>query len=39
MNFEHMPELEHTLGYPIVLALTALVCFGLYRRFKRAHWL
>jgi magnesium transporter len=39
MNFRHMPELEHTLGYPIVLALTALVCFGLYRRFKRAHWL
>ena len=39
MNFGHMPELEHTLGYPIVLALTALVCFALYRRFKRAHWL
>lgn len=39
MNFENMPELEHTLGYPIVLTLTALVCFGLYRRFKRAHWL
>jgi magnesium transporter len=39
MNFEHMPETEHILGYPIVLALTVLVCFALYRRFKRAHWL
>jgi magnesium transporter len=39
MNFQHMPELEHVLGYPVVLTLTALVCFGLYRRFKTAHWL
>jgi magnesium transporter len=39
MNFRHMPELEQSLGYPIVLILTALVCVGLYRRFKRAHWL
>ena len=39
MNFEHMPELEWTLGYPAVLALIAAVCLFLYWRFKRAGWL
>jgi magnesium transporter len=39
MNFEHMPELGWRFGYPLVLAVTALACFFLYRRFRRAGWL
>jgi magnesium transporter len=39
MNFEHMPELEWTLGYPAVLVLIAAACLFLYWRFKRAGWL
>jgi magnesium transporter len=39
MNFEHMPELEWTLGYPLALFLMALACFLLYRQFRRAGWL
>jgi magnesium transporter len=39
MNFEHMPELEWDLGYPLVLAVMVTVCFLLYRYFKRVGWL
>jgi magnesium transporter len=39
MNFEHMPELTWTWGYPGVIALMALAAVVLYRRFKRAGWL
>ena len=39
MNFEHMPELGWEYGYAIVLVVMALVCFALYRRFKRIGWL
>jgi len=39
MNFEHMPELGWTVGYPLAVALMAAVCFGLYRKFKRSGWL
>jgi magnesium transporter len=39
MNFEHMPELRWTYGYPTVLAVTLVVCILLYRRFRRAGWL
>jgi magnesium transporter len=39
MNFEHMPELEWTYGYPAVLAVTLTICFILYRRFRSAGWL
>lgn len=39
MNFEHMPELEWTYGYPAVLLVTLLICLWLYRRFRRAGWL
>jgi magnesium transporter len=39
MNFEHMPELEWTLGYPLILAVIALLCFLLYRRFRSVGWL
>jgi magnesium transporter len=39
MNFEHMPELEWTYGYPAVVAAVLIVCALLYRRFKHAGWL
>ena len=39
MNFEHMPELKSEFGYPAVLALMALICFSLYRYFRRVGWL
>jgi magnesium transporter len=39
MNFEHMPELEWTFGYPLVLAVMVAICFTLYRFFKRVGWL
>jgi magnesium transporter len=39
MNFEHMPELDWTLGYPAVLVVMAVICFTLYRYFKRVGWL
>lgn len=39
MNFEQMPELEWTYGYPLALLLMASLSFGLYRFLKRAGWL
>jgi magnesium transporter len=39
MNFEHMPELEWTFGYPLVLCVMVVMCFGLYRYFKKVGWL
>jgi magnesium transporter len=39
MNFEHMPELTWTLGYPAVLTAMVLICGTLYWRFRRAGWL
>jgi magnesium transporter len=39
MNFEHMPELGWTFGYPLVVAMMAAICFTLYRYFKRVGWL
>ncbi|EKY26403.1 magnesium and cobalt transport protein CorA [Brevundimonas diminuta] len=39
MNFEHMPELRWTYGYPAVLALIVAICIGLYVTFKRSKWL
>jgi magnesium transporter len=39
MNFEHMPELQWELGYPIVVGSIILICLWLYVRFKRSGWL
>jgi magnesium transporter len=39
MNFQHMPELLWTFGYPMVIAGTAVVCLYLYFRFRRSGWL
>ena len=39
MNFDNMPELRWRYGYPLVLAVIAIACALLYRRFKRSGWL
>jgi magnesium transporter len=39
MNFEFMPELRWSLGYPFVLSLMALAVIVLYTGFKRSGWL
>jgi magnesium transporter len=39
MNFEHMPELSHPLGYPVVMGVTFLLCVALYAFFRRREWL
>ena len=39
MNFEHMPELEWTIGYPLVLSLTGTAVALLHRQFKKSGWL
>jgi magnesium transporter len=39
MNFEHMPELDWSFGYPMVLAFMAAACSLLYWRFRRSGWL
>ena len=39
MNFEHMPELRWTYGYPAVMGLILVICIGLYVTFKRSKWL
>jgi magnesium transporter len=39
MNFEHMPELSWTFGYPLVLGVMLCICFGVYRWFKKVGWL
>jgi magnesium transporter len=39
MNFEHMPELGWTYGYPAVVGVVLVICALLYRRFKDAGWL
>ena len=39
MNFQHMPELTWTVGYPLVIALMVGVCWVLYRAFRKSGWL
>ncbi|MFI5760889.1 magnesium/cobalt transporter CorA [Streptomyces sp. NPDC051563] len=39
MNFEHMPELHWTYGYPLVLCVMAVACFVIHRGFRRNGWL
>ena len=39
MNFEHMPELTWTFGYPLVIGVMLTICAGLFAYFKRAGWL
>lgn len=39
MNFEHMPELGWTYGYPAILVVMLALCGMLYRTFKKSGWL
>ncbi|WP_327293258.1 magnesium/cobalt transporter CorA [Streptomyces sp. NBC_01198] len=39
MNFDHMPELHWTYGYPIVLSAMATACIAIHRGFRRNGWL
>jgi magnesium transporter len=39
MNFDHMPELRWTFGYPLVVGVMALVTGALYYKFKKSGWL
>ena len=39
MNFEDMPELKSSMGYPSVLGIIALICTFLYWRFRKNGWL
>ncbi|MGH2652001.1 MAG: magnesium/cobalt transporter CorA, partial [Actinomycetota bacterium] len=39
MNFEHMPELRSTFGYPAVVMFMLAVCVAMYRAFRRSGWL
>ncbi|MGC0416481.1 magnesium and cobalt transport protein CorA [Embleya sp. AB8] len=39
MNFEHMPELKWSYGYPTVLVGMATVCTAMFRAFRRNGWL
>ena len=39
MNFEHMPELRWTFGYPLMMGVTATLSALCYRLFRRYGWL
>ncbi|MFZ5630543.1 MAG: magnesium/cobalt transporter CorA [Spirochaetota bacterium] len=39
MNFKYMPELQWEYGYPAALGFISIICYLLYRRFRRAGWL
>ncbi|MET9297182.1 magnesium/cobalt transporter CorA [Streptomyces sp. NPDC003077] len=39
MNFDHMPELTWTFGYPGILLIMVTIELCLYRTFKRRGWL
>ncbi|MFC9245587.1 magnesium and cobalt transport protein CorA [Streptomyces sp. NPDC057136] len=39
MNFEYMPELRWTYGYPFVVGVMATACFVIHRGFRRNGWL
>ncbi|SFO79941.1 magnesium transporter [Actinomadura madurae] len=39
MNFDHMPELHWTFGYPLVIGVMAVICVLLFRRLRKSGWL
>lgn len=39
MNFQNMPELTWSWGYPGAIVVMALACLGLHHLFKRSGWL
>lgn len=38
MNFENMPELNHTYAYPIALSIMAVIVVGMFFFFKKHGW-
>ncbi|ANW21942.1 magnesium and cobalt transport protein CorA [Streptomyces clavuligerus] len=39
MNFDHMPELRWTYGYPLVIGVMVTACALIHRSFRRNGWL
>ncbi|MFI1865714.1 magnesium and cobalt transport protein CorA [Streptomyces jumonjinensis] len=39
MNFDHMPELRWTYGYPLVIGVMVTACVLIHRSFRRNGWL
>jgi magnesium transporter len=39
MNFDNMPELNWSLGYPVVLGAIVVLCVSLFLYFRRIGWL
>jgi magnesium transporter len=39
MNFEHMPELKWTYGYPLAVTVMVAIDAYLFHRFRKANWL
>ena len=39
MNFHHMPELDKTYAYPVLIVVTVSICVGLFVLLRRAKWL
>ena len=39
MNFDHMPELHWSFGYPLIVGVMVLACLALHRAFRRSGWL
>jgi magnesium transporter len=39
MNFKHMPELDWSIGYPVVILFMVAVDTLLFQRFRRAKWI
>lgn len=39
MNFQQMPELQYSFGYPTVLTFIVITCCVLYWRFRKNGWL
>ena len=39
MNFDVMPELRWSLGYPLVLGIMFAICLGIYLWFRRKGWM
>ncbi len=39
MNFEHMPELGWTFGYPMAIVIIIAICWGLHRSLRKRGWL
>jgi magnesium transporter len=39
MNFDAMPELHWTFGYPLIWMVIVVICLSLFRVFRRNEWL